>query len=166
VKNLSYCVASEILQSLRSFRMTFMSLISNWKRYDKDFNNAIKSSKEHDYEFQNQPLELDELKAFLVSKVDFLLRLLENPNLLEHESFTDLLWAVLHLEEELSYRKTLKELPNSDYAHLSGDIKRAYGLVISEWLTYIKHLKYNYPYLFSLAIRMNPLNKDASPLVK
>jgi len=102
----------------------------------------------------------------IVSKVDFLLRLLENPNLLEHESFTDLLWAVLHLEEELSYRKTLKELPNSDYAHLSGDIKRAYGLVISEWLTYVKHLKYNYPYLFSLAIRMNPLNKDASPLVK
>jgi len=31
-----------------------------------------------------------------------LLGLLGNPNLLEHDSFTDLLWAVFHLMEELS----------------------------------------------------------------
>jgi len=38
---------------------------SKWS--DKDFNNAIRSFKEHDYEFPNQPLELDELKAFLLT---------------------------------------------------------------------------------------------------
>ena len=36
------------------------------------------------------------MKVFLVGKRNFLLRLLENGNLLEHESFTDMLWAVFH----------------------------------------------------------------------
>ena len=71
-------------------------------------------------------------------------------------NFTDLLWAVTHLTEELSHRKDLKTLPNADYEHLSGDIKRAYIMLITEWLAYMKHLKESYPYLFSLAVRTNP----------
>ena len=101
-----------------------------------------------------------------MGKRDFLLRLLENPNLLEHDSFTDLLWAVFHLTEELSHRVDVKQLPEADYEHLSGDIERAYRLIISEWLDYMKHLKSNYPYLFSLSIRTNPFDQDASPEVR
>ncbi|MBA7569274.1 hypothetical protein ES708_11013 [subsurface metagenome] len=33
---------------------------------------------------------------------------------------------------------------------------------ISEWLDYMKHLKNNYPYLFSLAMRTNPFDANAS----
>jgi hypothetical protein len=95
-----------------------------------------------------------------------LLGLLENPNLLEHESFTDLLWAVFHLTEELGCRTDLKNLPDTDYAHLSGDIKRVYILLISEWLAYMKHLKDTYPYLFSLSVRTNPFDPNASVEVK
>jgi len=94
-----------------------------------------------------------------------MLRLLENPNLLEHDSFTHLLWAVFHLTEELSNRRSVKDLPDSDYEHLSGDIKRAYVLLLSEWLDYMRHLKRNYPYLFSLAMRTNPFDPAASPIV-
>jgi len=53
----------------------------------------------------------------------FMLSLLENPNLLEHDSFTDLLLAIFHLSEELAARDTLVGLPQSDYEHLAGDIK-------------------------------------------
>jgi len=94
------------------------------------------------------------------------LRLLENPNLLEHESFTELLWAVFHLTEELCSRVDLKQFPDADFQHLSGDIKRAYVLLIAEWLAYMKHLRDSYPYLFSLAARMNPFDPKASPIVK
>ena len=52
-----------------------------------------------------------------------MLSLLENPNLLEHDSFTDLLLAIFHLSEELAARDTLVGLPQSDYEHLAGDIK-------------------------------------------
>jgi len=86
--------------------------------------------------------------------------------LLEHESFTDLLWAVFHLTEELACRTNVKQLPDTDYAHLSGDIKRAYVLLISEWLAYMKHLKADYPYLFSLAVRTNPFDPNASVEVR
>ncbi|MBU4293217.1 MAG: hypothetical protein KJ770_04105 [Actinobacteria bacterium] len=36
---------------------------------------------------------------------------------------------------------------------------------IKEYLAYIKHLKTNYPYLFSLACRTNPFNDETSPIV-
>ena len=91
---------------------------------------------------------------------------MENPNLLEHESFTNLLWSVFHLTEELIHRRNLKDLPESDYQHLAGDIKRVYHLLILEWLDYMKHLKNNYPYLFSLAIRTNPFDDNACVEVK
>jgi hypothetical protein len=104
---------------------------------------------------------LQDLKAFLVDKRKFLLALLENPNLLEHESFTELLRAVFHLMDELDHREDLTQLPFADYLHLSSDTARVYGLLIKEWLKYMQHLMNNYPYLFSLAVRMNPFDHEA-----
>ena len=104
---------------------------------------------------------MNDIKNLLVGKRDFMIRLLENPLLLEHETFTDLLWAVFHLTEELEGRTDLSTLSDADYAHLSGDIGRAYNLLVREWLLYMRHLEKNYPYLFSLAVRMNPFNPDA-----
>jgi hypothetical protein len=99
--------------------------------------------------------------CFLTAEKQFLLSLLGNPNLLEHETFTELLWAVFHLAEELGNRQDVSSLPASDYDHLIGDIKRVYVLLGSEWLSYMKHLQENYPYLFSLAVRTNPFNPAA-----
>ncbi len=64
-----------------------------------------------------------------------------------------------------SVRNDVKNLPETDLAHLAGDIRRSYRLVGHQWLDYMKHLKDNYPYLFSLAIRMNPFDPEASPIV-
>jgi hypothetical protein len=105
--------------------------------------------------------DLQELKRFLQCKREFLLRLLENPNLLEHESFSNLLWAVFHLTEELCVRQALVALPGKDYEHLSGDIRRAYTLLVEEWVSYMTHLAADYPYLFSLALRTNPFDPKA-----
>jgi hypothetical protein len=122
--------------------------------------------KNYDFKIESQNGNLDNLRSFLIGKRNFLLSLLENPNLLEHETFTDLLWAVFHLTEELENRLDVKKLPEADYDHLSADMRRAYVLLILEWLNYMKHLKENYPYLFSLAVRMNPFDPNASPEVK
>ena len=105
---------------------------------------------------------LDALKSFLVKKRAFLMTLLENQNILEHESFTDLLWAVFHLTEELEGRDNLQNLPPADYEHLSVDIKRVYRQLVAQWLFYMKHLKADYPYLFSLAMRTNPFDTQAT----
>ena len=97
---------------------------------------------------------------FLKERREFLLNLLSNSNLLEHDSFTELLWAVFHLAEELMNRKKLEALPEEDYKHLSGDIRRGYALLVGEWVDYMRHLKTNYPYLFSLAMRTNPFDPE------
>ena len=140
-----------------------LSKISNWS--DKDFLKTSANVSKYNCDIDSKKGNLSSLKIFLSQRRSFLLRLLENPNLLEHESFTALLWAVFHLTEELEHRSDLNNLPDTDYNHISGDMKRAYLLVIIEWLAYIKHLKNNYPYLFSLASRVNPFNDEASPIV-
>ncbi len=111
-------------------------------------------------------MDMDSLKKFLVSKRSSMVQLMENPTLLEHETFTESLRAVFHLIEELDSRPSLQDLPKSDYAHLSGDMKRAYTQLVSEWLDYMKYLKNKYPYLYSLSMRTNPFDKEASPIVK
>jgi hypothetical protein len=126
-----------------------------------DFKKAAGYLEGHDIGVNSRNGDLVCLKKFLVEKRGFMLGLLENPNLLEHDEFTDLLWAVFHLIEELEARNTLMELTSADMDHLSGDIKRAYGCLLKEWLTYLRHLKEDYPYLFSLAVRTNPLNPEA-----
>lgn len=102
-----------------------------------------------------------ELREFMISKRQFLLRLLENQNLLENEGFTEVLWAVFHLGDELQRRKDIAASPDSDLAHLAGDMERAYGRLISEWFQHLRHLKVRYPYLYSLAVRANPLDFKA-----
>ncbi len=110
--------------------------------------------------------DMPDLQDYLVGKRGFLLNLLQNSNLLEHETFTTLLWAVFHLTEELAEREDVNCLPETDYRHLAHDMERAYTLLVSEWLTYMKHLKGEYPYLFSLAMRTNPFDPQATAEVK
>jgi hypothetical protein len=130
-----------------------------------EFSALSKNLKFHDAIIRSDPGKLKSLKDFLCGKRDFLIRLLENPILLEHASFTDLLWAIFHLGDELGHRQDLKKLTKSDHEHLNGDIKRAYLSLLSEWTNYMTHLKNNYPYLFSLAIRTNPFDPSAKPEV-
>ena len=122
--------------------------------------------KKYDYAVKADSLDLLKLRNFLEQRNDSLLRLLENPVMLEHESFSDLLMAVFHLKEELISREELHGLPISDLEHLDGDIKRVYILLVYEWVAYMEYLKTNYPYLFSLSMRTNPFDREASAVVK
>jgi hypothetical protein len=64
--------------------------------------------------------------------------------------------------EELDSRADVRALPRPDCDHIAGDIKRAYVILLIEWLSYMRHLKNEYPYLFSLAVRTNPFDPKAS----
>ena len=138
--------------------------ISHWT--GADFAGFSQGLAEGDFDLQLQEADLEALRDFLLQKRDFLLRLLENPNLLEHDSFSSLLLAVFHLTEELAQRTDLHRLTVSDKEHLAGDVQRGYVLLIKEWLAYMAHLKTRYPYLFSLALRTNPFDPFATPEIK
>jgi hypothetical protein len=140
-----------------------LTISARWKA--ADYAAAARFAEGYPYSFQKDLDELAALKAFLLAKRSFVLGLLQNPNLLEHNEFTDMIWAVCHLSEELEARQDLMALPNSDVEHLLGDVRRAFLLLIREWLAYMEHLQFAYPYMYSLSVRTNPFRTDASPLV-
>ena len=139
--------------------------IEKWP--DKDFKKFLKEFKSSDYEFDielketNKDEFLIELRQILIEKREFLIRLLENPNLLEKDGFSNLLLGLFHLTDELEKRDFKDTRPDSDYKHLIGDINRVYSYLIYEWIDYLHYLKNHYPFMFSFAIRTNPFNKNA-----
>lgn len=129
---------------------------------DGEFNSVRKRLEEYNYKINTNNMELSRLTGALIKERDFLLRLLENPSVLEYEAFTELLRSVFHLTEELAARENMRDLPENDKRHLTGDIERVYKLLVHQWLDYMKYLKINYPYLFSFAMRTNPFDQTAT----
>ncbi len=152
-------VADEKLDELRA------SLLpqQNWRA--AEYAAARGAVESHHTRIDVDACDLYELKGILDAEKPFVLGLLGNQALLEHEEFSELLWAVTHLAEELQARQSLDDLPTPDRIHLSGDVKRVYTLLLHQWLEYVRHLQIQYPYLFSLAVRTNPLDPDARPEV-
>ncbi len=140
-----------------------LAVAKDWRK--SHYETASEFIQSYQFKFDPNKVQLQDLKDLLLKNRNFVLGLLQNPNLLEHDRFTDLLWAVCHLTEELEARKTLQELPSSDLKHLEGDIERAFGLIVREWLSYMQHLRGHYPYMYSLSVRTNPFNPAASPVV-
>jgi len=133
---------------------------------DKTFKQKSLAVKKHEAVIKIKGDDLQKLKDYLTENRAFLMSLLENQNLLEHDGFTDLMWALFHLTEELVVRNDLMNLSENDTQHVEVDFKRVYSLLISEWLDYMKHLKKAYPFLFSFAMRTNPFDVNATPVFK
>ena len=149
------CAAPEIKERLH--------LKASWKK--DDFARASQYARSLQCEVDLSRVDLYALKAYMLEKRDFILRLLENPNLIEHDRFTDLLWAVMHVVDELEARESLTGLTEADEAHLRLDIRRAFNAVTAEWILYAEHLKSSYPYLFSLVVRTHPFQEAPSATV-
>lgn len=157
LKELSaYVVSAEDLKK-------HLLITAAWK--DTQYQEALVYLQHNEVTIESSHCEKKCLKTFLIEKRNFLVGLLENQNLLEHEEFTDLLWAVFHLVEELEARQTLDDMPQSDIDHIHGDIKRVFGHLSRQWVAYMLHLKQDYPYLFSLAVRLNPMIAIPDPVV-
>lgn len=156
-------MGTELARSLASFdgraagTAKILEVRGNWARMD--YHRAAAALKSHEYEICVTSEGLAVLKAFLERKRAFLTAMLANPGLLEHDAFTEMMWAVTHLAEELEHRDAVDNLPANDLDHLSGDIRRALALLVLEWLSYMEHLHRHYPYLFSLATRSNPFHE-------
>jgi hypothetical protein len=162
-------VGNRLLKELSAYVVMCDELRSrlqvNGQWREEDFQRAQEYLRSHELRIDCSGCDKQQLKEFLVAKRSFLVGLLENQNLLEHEQFSDLLWAVFHLVEELDARQSFDSMPVSDIEHINGDIKRAFGYLSREWVFYMKHLKRDYPYLFSLAVRLNPMLENPDPQV-
>lgn len=139
-----------------------VSVTEGWG--EKDYRQLAFSFQGHPFRVA-EDIPLKQLDVYLKDHGDLLIRLLENPYTLEHESATDMLLAVLHLKEELQHRGSLDDLPLTDLQHLCVDMSRAYGLMARQWVDYLRHLQEHYPFLYSLARRTNPFNAQSTSIV-
>jgi len=149
--------------SQRGLIIENLDVTSTWK--EAEFKKAelfVKNTGLIDFD----QINISELHAFLLSKRGFLLSLIDNPNVLEHELFSDVLLSVFHLAEELESRPSLTSLGERDRAHITEDIKRANRNLLVQWLDYMRHLKSNYPYLFSHYLRIHPFQYKPSAVIE
>jgi len=160
-KLLAICAQAD--PSLAQFREQ-LAIKDHWT--ERDFQQANKGIRPHAFKADESKIELAGLHEFLASRRQSLVSLLENPITLEQENFTGHLQAVFHLTEELSAREDLINIPPPDHKHLGGDLNRAYNSLVRQWLPYMAYLRHNYPYLYSLSVRTNPFNPEASPTVQ
>ena len=132
----------------------------------QDWKQALDAANAFDYRVGVEKMNLPATRDLLAKHRQLLTLLLANPNLMEHDRFTDLLWAVSHLLEELAARSSFEELPPADLAHLASDIRRVYALLAMEWLLYCRHLQSAYPYIYSIMVRIHPLQDAPSAIVR
>jgi len=125
---------------------------------EADFNKAVKLVDKAEIQADIGGADLNTLRSVLTDKKRNILSMVENPSMLEHDRFSDMLWAVYHLEEELKEREVFEDLPRADKEHLTIDLKRAYRYLLIEWLYFNRYIKQKYPYLFSLALRKSPFH--------
>ena len=163
IGNSIFHIMAEADQS-RDNLIKHLSVAATWK--DRDYKNAFVFLKSYSTDLTLDINQFEKIKKVLVANRGLLVNFMQNPVLLEHGSFTDLLLAVFHLTEELSYRNSFNDLPESDIKHLNLDVTRVYDRILGEWLKYLKHLRGNYPYLYSLSLRVNPLCREADVIVK
>jgi hypothetical protein len=142
------------------------SLLARADWSDADFARLHRETAARTFSLIVTPADLTDLRPFLHDRAEFMIRLLENPMVLEHETFTELLRAVFHLIEELEFRADFESLPPSDMRHLTADCERIYRQLLVEWVDHLCYLRRNYPYLYSLALRMNPFDPGASAIVE
>ncbi len=128
---------------------------------DIDFKSAFNAMKTYKADIEIDKINLSTLSKFLNAKRGFLVNLLQNPNLLEHQTFTETLMAIFHIAEELVARD-LNNLSEEDIEHTKNDIERAYNKLTYQWLSYMQYTKEHYPYFFLYAMRTNPFDENAS----
>jgi hypothetical protein len=111
---------------------------------------------DHEHDIQFEMLDYPKLKELVIGGRDILSNLIVNENILEHETFADLLMALMHLRDEILFIQHKEQLTHDDCVHIKSDLIRVYKALTVQWISYLSHLKHFYPYQYSGAIKFNP----------
>lgn len=120
-----------------------------------DLKSCMNKLDSHDHDVNFEIINYPVLKELIVEGRYILSNLIVNANVLEHETFSDLLMSLMHLRDEILFIQH-KELTQDDCTHLKGDLIRVYKSLTSQWIKYLSHLKDFYPYQYNSAIKFNP----------
>jgi len=123
---------------------------------DEEFERLKEKMERRKYRIKIERMNLYELRKFLLDNKEFSVNLLDNPALMEHERFTELLWNLLHVTEELRRVMNFEALSQEDREDIRRDIELLYRLLSYEWVNYIHYLRKSYPHISVYEAKTNP----------
>ena len=123
---------------------------------EADFDRLVAKLKVLRYAVALDAAQLPALKRLLDAKNNILLRMLESPNLLEHDLFLNVLRAAFHLRDELSNDVSPTQ------QHINEDLGRVYRLSAQLWIDYMQYLRQDFPALFRTSLAGNPFTMNES----
>lgn len=121
-----------------------------------DINSCKNKLARYNHDINFELIDYPKLKLLIIDSREILSTLIANENILEHEIFTDLLMALMHLRDEILFIQHKGELNQDDCIHLKGDLIRVYKALTIQWINYLSHLKQFYPFQYKSAIKFNP----------
>lgn len=121
----------------------------------RDFENAAEAVKSTVLKLDCDISDFEKIHKLLIDKRMTLLVIASNPTLLEHEAFTDMLWTVFHLNDELTFRTDKRGLAESDLAHLNSDAEAVLKQTLINRMCHLQFLQKEYPNLYLLEAHRN-----------
>ncbi len=153
-------VGKDLLRYLSKYDENIHELIEDVVNVEEFGDGEFEELKEkiisREYSIRIERMNLYELRKFLLDNKEFAVNLLDNPTLMEHERFTDLLWNLLHVTEELRRVINFDSLSAEDEEDIKKDIELLYGLLAYEWVNYLQYLRHSYPHIFTYEAKTNP----------
>lgn len=136
----------ELCQALR--------VTESWER--SDFLQAHQFTEQYPFVIDPARTDFFALHYHLENRHKYFLKVIENPALMDHEGFTDLILAMYHLWEELDFHTDLYNLPEADKQYLCGIVSDIYRLLTREWLLNVSYTQRHHRGHFTCAARANP----------
>ena len=101
----------------------------------------------YEYKIDLEKIDLVFLQNLLHKSNDLLISLIASENLHDHETFTEMLIALIYLTEEIDTRYSL-QIEDYENEHITEDLSTVYKYLTYVWFHYMYYLSKNYPSLF------------------
>ncbi|MEA5040443.1 MAG: hypothetical protein VB086_11480 [Clostridiaceae bacterium] len=131
-----------------------LALDSSWKQ--KDFLNVRTFLKNYPFHVDPNRLDFYGIHYHLSTRHSYFLKVIENPALMEHEDFTDLILRIYLLWEELDGHDDLYSLPEDVRVRLCALVDEVYVLLTNEWLDNARNIQLHQPIRLNKIIQTNP----------
>lgn len=126
----------------------------------KDFKKLSEFVEDYECKINIDNIDLNELRAVIENKEDFVLDLIINSNLDEYEGFSEMLMRILHVRDEFDVLFIDGYLTLKDKEHMTNDICNAYKDLLGFRVNYIENLKDYYPLMFTRLMKNSPFRAE------
>ena len=133
----------------------------DWKHEDFTKARSALSGIEINQEIEHK--DLCDIGEFLNQCKSVLTNIITDPNVLEHEEGTQLLWRVYNLSYELNIHADKmgnKEESESIRKLISEEALRVYRMLSIEWLNYMEFLQNRFPHFYKTLLITRPLMSE------